>query len=120
MSTEQTPDIADVLADLIADDPMWIGDDGQPLDYLPEREARIADFVAAADAALAPVLDAAVREARAAELREAVVGLRAASRPFETGLGIDFASAWLRDRADRITEPVSHEAATSGEEASKA
>ena len=42
VSVEQ---IKAALVEAIVDDPMWIGDDGQPLDYLPEREARIADFV---------------------------------------------------------------------------
>jgi hypothetical protein len=33
-----------IIYDLIVDHPMWIGDDGQGLDYLPERETRIGDF----------------------------------------------------------------------------
>lgn len=35
---------AQIVGDMITDHRMWIGDDGQPLDYLPEREARITGF----------------------------------------------------------------------------
>lgn len=39
---EQTPALDDPLVQAIleplVDDPAWIGDDGEPLDYLPERE----------------------------------------------------------------------------------
>jgi hypothetical protein len=48
--------LADVLLTVIADHPAWIGDNGEPLDYLPEREARISDLVREqADAALAHI-----------------------------------------------------------------
>lgn len=45
--------------DLLADNEMWIGADGQPLDYLPEREARIGNYLhEATTAALAAVKSA--------------------------------------------------------------
>jgi hypothetical protein len=44
----------DLLTVLIADHPMWIGDDGRPLHYLPERESRITDFCREFAAALRP------------------------------------------------------------------
>src|SRR4051812_45420175 len=39
------PDCFDDIYHLVIDHPMWIGDDAEPLDYLPEREARIGDFL---------------------------------------------------------------------------
>lgn len=53
---ELSREIAEAINDLIADHPMWIGADGEPLDYLPEREARIADFVNTAAEDVAQVL----------------------------------------------------------------
>lgn len=47
---------------LVCCDPMWIGDDGQPLDYLPEREALIGDFVQRAGEAVATAVLAWVGE----------------------------------------------------------
>jgi hypothetical protein len=37
--------IGEAIYNVIADHPMWIGDDGLSLDYLPERQALIGDFV---------------------------------------------------------------------------
>ena len=65
----------DVLAETISDHAMWIGDDGEPLDYLPEREARLSEFVHEAADALAPLI--AERERVAAE--------RAWSEGYEAG-----------------------------------
>ena len=33
-----------VIYDMVVDNPMWIGDDGLPLEYSPEREALIGEF----------------------------------------------------------------------------
>lgn len=54
-----------VLNDLIADHPMWISDDGEPLDYRSEREGRIAQFIQQATEAVAEVIarEAGEREA---------------------------------------------------------
>ena len=38
-------DIEQAIYDVVVDHPMWIDDDGNPLDYLPEREIRIGDFI---------------------------------------------------------------------------
>jgi hypothetical protein len=48
-------EVRQVIYDLIVDHPMWIGDDEQPLDYLPERETRIGDFC---DEAVKRLMDA--------------------------------------------------------------
>lgn len=40
------PNAGDAIYDLLVDHPMWIDGEGYRLDYLPEREARIADFMA--------------------------------------------------------------------------
>lgn len=45
---DPTPGFIEELTSLIVDHPMWIGDSGEPLDYLPEREARIHDFLSSA------------------------------------------------------------------------
>lgn len=37
--------IYSALHEVLACDPMWIGDDGEPLDYLPEREVLIGEAV---------------------------------------------------------------------------
>ena len=58
--------IAEVIYDLISDHPMWIDGNGQGLDYSPERESRIGDFVYAAADALVPLL-ATVRDEAAAD-----------------------------------------------------
>lgn len=42
---EQTAEIEQAIYNVAVDHGMWIGDDGEPLDYLPEREARIGEFV---------------------------------------------------------------------------
>lgn len=55
----------DAIYDLLVDHPMWINDDGDPLDYLPERESRIADFMHGVDHILETALAAA--EARGAQ-----------------------------------------------------
>jgi hypothetical protein len=141
MSAEQTPDIADVLAEH-----EWL----QYVEYGPCSCGDLTAFTAATHrahvaAVLAPVLAAAVREARAAELRRAADEHEAelvccdvferlrdkspadytdADRSEYRAHSICYWGAACaegdRDRADRITEPVSHEAATSSEEASKA
>jgi hypothetical protein len=57
---------------------MWIGDDGKPLDYLPERATHITQFVYQTAEAVMAVADAELAELRAenerlrATLREAV------------------------------------------------
>lgn len=67
-----TDALTDALTQVIADHPMWIGDDGRPLDYLPEREARIADAVSQqADAVLAVLVGLAARQAPPAATPEA-------------------------------------------------
>lgn len=38
-------DVNDALNELIVTHPMWIDDDGNDLDYSPERECRISDFL---------------------------------------------------------------------------
>ena len=54
------------LYDLIVDHSMWIDGDGNPLDYSPDREAAIGDFLDAAESVLAALFPAAetVREWR--------------------------------------------------------
>ena len=47
------------LYDLIVDHPMWIDGDGNPLDYSPDREAAIGDFLDAAESVLAALFPAA-------------------------------------------------------------
>lgn len=53
-------EIAQTVLAVAVDHPMWIGDDGQPLDYLPEREARIGDFVHEVAQVLAPLVEQAI------------------------------------------------------------
>lgn len=55
-SPERVGEVAEVLNEMIVAHSMWIGDDGLPLDYLPERESRIGDFVREASQALAPLV----------------------------------------------------------------
>lgn len=67
--------IEDVIYDVAVDHAMWIGDDGQPLNYLPEREARIGDFIKqAADAIRAHLAEVAADPTVREEVRMAVCG----------------------------------------------
>lgn len=107
MSAEQTPDIA-ALAAVLAE--------RHGCNVENEDTGRLLTCQECAETAqvLAPVLDAARRKARAAELRAWI-----SEWPTTTGDGT-FLATVARDglaRADRITEPASHEAATSGKEA---
>jgi hypothetical protein len=49
--------VYDEINELLVSHDMWIGDDGEALDYLPEREARIADFMHRVDHALAALAE---------------------------------------------------------------
>jgi len=51
-----TAKISDAILNTAADHPMWIGDDGEPLDYSPAREALIGDFVDTATRAVRQAL----------------------------------------------------------------
>jgi hypothetical protein len=137
MSAEQTPDIAALAAVLrehfgygIETDSdawscacgtiIWDGLDADDSGYdLDDDHCR---HVAAA---LAPVLAAAVREAEQRALREAAdqacaMDYPASQDPAHWGIWLRHLAERIAYRADRITEPASHEAAASGEEASKA
>jgi hypothetical protein len=73
----RTDRYADAIHDIASDHAMWIGDDGKPLDYLPERATRISEFVyEAADAVMA------VADAEQAELRAALHRVRALADAF--------------------------------------
>lgn len=111
MNTTDRERLADELLDLIADDPMWIGDDGRPLDYLPQREARIADFVERAADAVLDYLAERDQRVKAEAMREAAdeTDLSRYYDPTPTGgvsttcyLAENAARDWLHARADRI------------------
>lgn len=57
-TADRVEKFAQAIYDVGVDHPMWIGDDGKPLDYLPARETRLADFVYQAAAAVVAVADA--------------------------------------------------------------
>lgn len=95
---EQTLDIEAVLAEH-----EWL----QYIEYGPCSCGDVSAFTAATHRAhvaqaLAPVLAAAVREARAAELREAADRMPAYHDGEQPEWAITAACRWLRDRADRI------------------
>ena len=126
MSAEQTPDIAALAVDICSHSGRHTAGDG---DHDAEQWGPCSQCTHYARVVV-PVLAAAVREAEQRALREAAEAGDDASeenRLYLTQLaeryragGPSMPAIFLRDRADRITEPVSHEAATSGEEASKA
>lgn len=64
-------DVHQALYDLMVDHPMWIDGQGRRLDYSPEREIRIGDFLDAATAAVVARVQAAAGQ-RAAEELDAV------------------------------------------------
>jgi hypothetical protein len=69
-SAEVEAALVEIVNDATVTHPMWIGDDGQPLDYLPEREAQISDFVRGLAADLAAYVQAALDEERERVLGE--------------------------------------------------
>lgn len=90
MSAEQTPDIAAVREAIVTGLRKCRHEEAP----VPLAQGRNEHHVAAMVLReVAPVLDAAVREARAAELREAAEDCE----PHH-----EFGARWLRDRADRI------------------
>jgi len=56
-------EIAEALYNLIVDHPMWIDGQGQGLDYSPERESRIGDFLDEAAATVDRLCDEAAADA---------------------------------------------------------
>jgi hypothetical protein len=96
-----TPDdIAQAVLAVAVDHPMWIGEDGQPLDYLPEREARIGDFVHEVAEALAPLVDQSRRQTAVAALQRI---RRLAARAYPKGLvATATVVADLNEHIDRI------------------
>ena len=93
--SEQTPGIEAAIAVALCEhkSKTRIVGPGVRIPHRAESESMPCASCVAASQALAPVLAAAVREARAAELREA-------AEECEPHHG--FGARWLRDRADRI------------------
>ena len=129
MSAEQTPDIAALAAEIrgavkirnLGPNALAILKEGGSVS-LTSSEAEDAA------AALAPVLAAAVREAEQRALREAAdrwqtgewtvltAPIKAEAQPQRIIGAAQAVAEWIRDRADRITEPVSHEEGPLSEE----
>lgn len=72
-------EIARVVLAVAVDHPMWIGADGLPLDYLPEREDQIGVFVQEVADQIAPLF----KQARQEGAREAWSQGHAAGREYQ-------------------------------------
>lgn len=94
--------LVEVLLAVAVDHPAWIGDDGQPLDYLPEREQRIGAMCWEQANALAPLLAEVRAEALAeGERRGGVKALRDAADRIDRSLMVRAEIIpWLRREAD--------------------
>lgn len=101
MSAEM--EAAQTVYAVLADHPMWVGDDGEPLDYSPVREARIADFLREIETPLAEALAKARREALAEAADTWQWGAwadapRCADRVQERLANAQYVTNWLRTR----------------------
>jgi hypothetical protein len=91
-SAEVEAALVEIVNDATVTHPMWIGDDGQPLDYLPEREAQISDFVRGLAADLAAYVQAALDEERERVLGE--VDTRITERFREHPRAVSWLAEW--------------------------
>lgn len=126
MSAEQTPDIERVLAEHLWSDRRdqecgcgWQADGAWMVDR--DQPNRVEQWLAHVAQALAPVLAAAVRDAKVEVLREVAlegvgVAYMGAGMPFDA-VSLAFIEQRAEEiaRADRVAEPQ-HEAATSSSE----
>ena len=102
---------------------VWICDDGEPLDYLPERATRLADFIYQAAAAVVDLADdeldrqakmratgyegqliRAIRRAEAAEAK--VARVEALHKVDEFGLCIECRQGFPCDTVEALDDPA--------------